>query len=62
MLLAICSVNKATAQAFDDYKAFSSGSGNITAVKYNSTGTAFASGNATGMIIVRDATSNDIKK
>lgn len=56
----ICSVNKATAQAFDDYKAFSSGSGNITAVKYSSNGSAFASGNSTGMIIVRDAATNDI--
>lgn len=60
LILSVCSVNKATAQAFDDYKAFSSGSGNITAVKYNSNGSAFASGNSTGMIIVRDATSNDI--
>lgn len=59
-LLSICSVNKIYGQAFDDYKAFSSGSGSITAVKYNSTGSAFASGNISGMIIVRDANSNEI--
>lgn len=59
-LLSICSVNKIYGQAFDDYKAFSSGSGNITAVKYNSNGSSFASGNVSGMIIVRDATSNEI--
>ena len=59
-LLSICSANKAYAQAFDDYKAFSSGSGSITAVKYNSNASAFASGNISGMIIVRDATSNEI--
>lgn len=50
------------AQIFDDYKAFSSGSGSITAVKYSTDGSAFASGNATGMIILRDAASNDITK
>jgi WD40 repeat protein len=52
----ICPVNKATAQDFVDYKTVSSGSSGITAVKYNGTGTAFASGNAAGLILVRDTT------
>ncbi len=50
----------ATAQRFDDYKAFSSGKGDITAVTYMPNGNAFASGNNQGMILVRDADSNNI--
>lgn len=54
LLLFICSVNKVAAQSFWDYKAFSSGKGSITAIKYNNNGTEFASGNEFGRIIVRD--------
>lgn len=48
------------AQRFDDFKAFSSGKGAITAVSYNPTGTAFASGNNQGMLLIRDANTGDI--
>lgn len=48
------------AQKFDDYKAFSSGTGNITAVAYNPAGNRFASGNENGTILVREAESGDI--
>lgn len=48
------------AQRFDDFKAFSSGKGAITAVTYNPDGKSFASGNSQGMILIRDATTGDI--
>ncbi|QQS29035.1 MAG: WD40 repeat domain-containing protein [Sphingobacteriales bacterium] len=48
------------AQRFDDFKAFSSGKGAITAVCYNPSGTAFASGNNQGMLLIRDAVTGDI--
>lgn len=48
------------AQKFDDYKAFSSGSGVITSVKYNTDGSAFASGNSFGMVLLRDTKTGDI--
>jgi WD40 repeat protein len=52
--------NKVAAQSFHDYKAYSSSSGKITAVKYNSDGSAFASGNEFGVIFVRDVISSYI--
>ena len=48
------------AQKFEDYKAFSSGKGNITAVRYSPDGKTFASGNEYGTILIRDVNSNDI--
>lgn len=50
----------ANAQRFDDYKAFSSGKGAITAVAYSPDGKTFASGNDQGMILIRDANTGDI--
>jgi len=41
-------------QKFEDYKAFSSGSGGISAVAYHPQGTSFASGNSLGTILVRN--------
>lgn len=42
------------AQRFEDFKAYGSGQGNITCVKYNANGTAFAAGNSLGIIALRD--------
>ncbi len=43
-----------SAQRFEDFKAYSSGQGGITCVKYNANGTAFAAGNSLGVIALRE--------
>lgn len=48
------------AQKFEDHKAYSSGKGSITAVKYSPDGKQFASGNVNGMIIIRDSNSDEL--
>lgn len=48
------------AQKFDDFKAFSSGKGAITAVCYSPDGNSFASGNEQGMLLIRNAITGDI--
>ncbi|MGB0840078.1 MAG: WD40 repeat domain-containing protein, partial [Chitinophagales bacterium] len=58
--LVIAVPNSSLAQAFDDYKAFSSGKGDITAVRFSANGQYFVSGNSKGAILVRDAVSNKI--
>lgn len=61
-LLLLCFVASPTlyAQKFEDHKAYSSGKGAITAVKYSPDGKQFASGNINGMIIIRNSNTDEL--
>lgn len=58
--LVLLFTNRLHAQEFEDYKAFTSGKGEITKVRYNATGNVFASGNTRGVVLVRDVQSSTI--
>lgn len=52
--------NQLHAQAFDDYKAYATGSGSITSVKFSRNGDIFAAGNINGLVIMRNSNTNEI--
>ena len=54
LCFALLGLPSAWAQRFEDFKAYSRGQSGITCVKYNLGGTAFAAGNAQGIIALRE--------
>lgn len=55
LLLFLCSTTLIQAQIFEDYQAFTSNNGIITAVKFSPSGQYFANSNAKGWILIRTA-------